>query len=49
MVRALDKAIEDNTTPPSWIMQLELGNKGDSEDVRVTKVTPRSLSADFAS
>ena len=49
VIKALTKAIAENTTPASWILQLALGTKNPADiDVRVTKVTPRSLSADLS-
>lgn len=48
VISALEKAIDNDTAPPSWILQLVMGSKGDASDVRVTKVKPRSLAMDFA-
>lgn len=49
VIKALEKAIENDTTPPAWVLQLVMGTDAAVDnDVRVTKVTPRSLASDMA-
>ena len=39
---ALEKAVTENTEPQPWVLKLALGSRPADDEVRITKVTPRS-------